>query len=272
VLSLGDGGSVILTFAAPLTDAEGPDFAVFENGFFVTPGAVFAELAFVEVSSNGADFVRFPAVSATQTLTQAGNFSTLDPSNLQNLAGKHPAGYGTPFDLAELAGAPGLDVRRITHVRLVDVTGDVLQSRGSRDSLGNWINDPWPTNFQTGGFDLDAIGVIHQTGDGWDQWLAAPDDDPDGDGRTNLTEWAVGSAPDAPDAAPVLQVSAPADGVALAYQHSGRDGLTLTPEQSPDGVNWSPLEASQTAGPVLLTLTRTPEGRAFYRLRILRTP
>jgi hypothetical protein len=272
VLSLGDGGSVTLTFAPPVADGEGADFAVFENGFFVTPGAVFAELAFVEVSSNGANFVRFPAVSATQTLTQAGNFSTLDPSNLHNLAGKHPAGYGTPFDLAGLADAPGLDVQRITHVRLVDVTGDVLQGRGSRDTAGNWINDPWPTNFQTGGFDLDAIGVIHQAGDGWEQWLAAPDDDPDGDGRTNLTEWAVGSAPDAPDDAPVLEVSAPDDGVALAYQHSGHAGLTLTPEQSPDGVNWSPLEAAQAAGPVRLTLARAPEGRAFYRLRILRTP
>jgi hypothetical protein len=26
-----------------------------------------------------------------------------NPRNLRNLAGKHPAGWGTPFDLAELA-------------------------------------------------------------------------------------------------------------------------------------------------------------------------
>ena len=30
------------------------------------------------------------------------------------------------------------------------------------DSQGHQINDPWPTDFPTGGFDLDAVGVIHQ--------------------------------------------------------------------------------------------------------------
>jgi hypothetical protein len=29
------------------------------------------------------------------------------------------------------------------------------------DSQGNIINDPYPTPFESGGFDLDAIGVIH---------------------------------------------------------------------------------------------------------------
>jgi hypothetical protein len=33
---------------------------------------------------------------------------------------------------------------------------------GSRDSKGNIINDPWPTNFASSGFDLDAVGVINQ--------------------------------------------------------------------------------------------------------------
>jgi len=272
VLSLGDGGSVTLAFSPPITDGAGPDFAVFENGFTTTSTALFAELAFVEVSSNGADFVRFPAVSLTPTASQVLNSGALDPTNLHNLAGKYPAGYGTPFDLTELAGAAGLNVQRITHVRLVDVTGDVLQGRGSRDSLGNWINDPWPTNYQTGGFDVDAVGVIHQAGTDWEQWLAAPEADPDGDGRTNLTEWAVDSDPGVPDAAPVLQVSAPESGVMLSYHHAGRTGLTLTPEQSPDGVNWSPLDAAQTAGEVTLTLPRAAEGRALFRLRIVRTP
>ena len=30
------------------------------------------------------------------------------------------------------------------------------------DSRGHQINDPWPTDFWSGGFDLDAVGVIHQ--------------------------------------------------------------------------------------------------------------
>jgi hypothetical protein len=32
----------------------------------------------------------------------------------------------------------------------------------SNDSQGHQINDPWPTPFYTGGFDLDAVGVIRQ--------------------------------------------------------------------------------------------------------------
>ncbi len=71
-------------------------------------------------------------------------------------AGKHLQGTGTPFDLRALAGTPGLDTRRVTHVRLVDVVGD-----GSvADDYGNPIYDPFPT-FGSGGFDLDAVGVMH---------------------------------------------------------------------------------------------------------------
>jgi hypothetical protein len=32
----------------------------------------------------------------------------------------------------------------------------------SCDWRGHQINDPWPTDFWSGGFDLDAVGVIHQ--------------------------------------------------------------------------------------------------------------
>lgn len=32
----------------------------------------------------------------------------------------------------------------------------------SYDSQGHQINDPWPTDFPTGGFDLDAVGVINE--------------------------------------------------------------------------------------------------------------
>ena len=271
VLSLGDGGSVTLGFARPVADGEGADFAVFENGFTTTATALFAELAFVEVSSNGVDFTRFPAVSCTQTATQLTNGGALDPRNLHNLAGKHPAGYGTPFDLAELAGTPGLNIGRISHIRLIDVVGDVLQARGSRDSRGNWINDPWPTNFQTSGFDLDAVGVIHEAGDAWSEWLAAPDADPDGDGRTNLVEWAVDSSPVSADRAPVLQLTAQADTVTLSFHRADRADLTLTLEQLLDGTAWTPLTAATTPGDVTLTLPRE-EARGLYRLRIIRTP
>jgi len=165
VFTLGDDPSITIGFAHPITNGTGTDFAVFENALPLSgvPNAYFLELAFVEVSSNGTDFFRFPSVSLTQTTTQVGGFGTLDPTNINNLAGKDIAGYGTAFDLQDLSGAsPLLDITAITQVRIVDVVGSINPSYARYDSLGNIINDPWKTNFNTGGFDLDAIGVLHQ--------------------------------------------------------------------------------------------------------------
>lgn len=161
-VSLGDGGFATLTFARPIGNGAGADFAVFENGFG-SGGGVSAELGHVEVSSNGVDFFRFPSVSLTQTATPVGGFGVIDPTNISNLAGKDVANVGTGFDLAELAGlSPLLDINRVTHVRVVDVVGSLNPAFGTRDSLGNLINDPFPTPFASSGFDLDAVGVINQ--------------------------------------------------------------------------------------------------------------
>jgi len=163
VLSLGDAGKITLTFAQPITDGPSFDFAVFENAF----DASFLELAFVEVSSDGDYFLRFPAVSLTKTEgvqedPDRDSFSLLDPTNLHNLAGKYGGGFGTPFDLAELPTHPRLDIKRVTHVRVVDVVGSVNPAWGTRDSEGRLIKDPFPTRFHTGGFDLDAVAVLNQ--------------------------------------------------------------------------------------------------------------
>lgn len=158
VVALGDSGVAILTFSAPIMNGSGPDFAIFENGFADN----FLELAFVEVSSDGVHFVRFPAISETQTVTQIGTFEFSDCRYVNNLAGKYRQGFGTPFDLEELIDSVGIDVNSITHVKLIDVIGTIDPQYGSRDSEGNLINDLYPTNFEAGGFDLDAVGVIHQ--------------------------------------------------------------------------------------------------------------
>ena len=62
VYSLGDGGWITLYFEAGISDGVGDDLAVYENGFFA-PGGLFGEFAFVEVSTNGADFGRFASES-----------------------------------------------------------------------------------------------------------------------------------------------------------------------------------------------------------------
>jgi hypothetical protein len=170
---LADGvmpGTLGVSFPVSVADGPGADFAVFENGF-VFPGDpfLFAELAYVEVSSDGTSFARFPSVS-TNTDWQ-GNFGQafggFDTTNITGLAGKHAAGFGTGFDLADLADDPlvtgGLvDLGDIGFVRLVDIPGD-----GSfTDSLGNPILDAWLSAAPTGGFDFQlglgtGVGVIN---------------------------------------------------------------------------------------------------------------
>lgn len=166
VVSLGDGGSITLSFAFPLRNGNGADFAIFENSFNDT----FLELAFVEVSSDGVHFFRFPSVSLTQTgvqIDQADDlFGAVDPSDIDGLAGKYRVGYGTPFDLGLLSGRVGLNIDRVTHLRLVDVVGSILPeyARYDDDPAGaHIINDPWTTPFSSGGFDLDAVAVLHQS-------------------------------------------------------------------------------------------------------------
>jgi hypothetical protein len=156
VVSLGDSGVATLSFSIPITDLPGPDFAVFENGFSFE----FLEFGLVQVSSNGTDFYTFPAHSLTPVDIQKGAFDALNPEWVNNLAGKYEVNYGVPFDLSELSSIPGLDISAVTHVRIVDVIGDVA-SYGLKDTAGNYINDPYPTAFVSGGFDLDAVGVIH---------------------------------------------------------------------------------------------------------------
>ena len=158
VVSLGDRGSATLTFSSPIMNGPGPDFAVFENGFADN----YMEFAFVEVSSDGQNFVRFPSFSETPLTSQIDNFMFGDCRYVHNLAGKYRQGFGTPFDLDELNPGIPIDLNAITHVRLVDVVGSIDPLYGSTDVLGNLINDPYPTVFESGGFDLDAVGVIHQ--------------------------------------------------------------------------------------------------------------
>lgn len=158
IVSLGDGGSAIATFGTPIANGDGYDFAVFENSFSDT----FLELAFVEVSSDGVNYFRFPSHSETQTDTQVGGFGNLNPTYLHNLAGKYRALYGTPFDLSDLDDNALLDKNSITHVKIIDVVGSIDPNFASYDSHGNAINDPFSTPFASSGFDLDGVGVINQ--------------------------------------------------------------------------------------------------------------
>lgn len=159
VLSLGDSGYATLTFEAPIYNGEGFDFVVFENSF----SDFFLELAFIEVSSDGQTFVRFPSAFVGQDTLQQGPYDeTSDPTKIHNLAGKYRGQFGTPFDLEELVDSTNINLDRITHVRVVDVVGTIHPNHAQKDAMGNSINDPYPTDFDFGGFDLNAIGAINQ--------------------------------------------------------------------------------------------------------------
>lgn len=168
-------GRLTVSFSAPIFDGPGADFAVFENaGEFFDAPYIFAELAYVEVSSNGLDFARLPAeslniepddngeVDPDELLVPFGrDFAGVDTTNIRNLAGVHPSMTGTPFDLADLAGDAAVqqglvDLGAIRHVRLIDIPGDGFFV----DSSGRPILDTWPT-VDSGGFDFDAVGAIN---------------------------------------------------------------------------------------------------------------
>jgi len=172
-------GSITLSFANAIYDGPGADFAVFEQGFTGANDTLFAEFAYVEVSTDGVNFARFDSISLNTAPTSgSGAFAYYDMTNVYNLAGKHAANWGTPFDLSQLAShnlvLDGfLDLNAIHFVRLVDVvgSGSIKDGNGNeipgiaKDSLGNPIRDNWVTT-GTGGFDYvglptGAVGVLN---------------------------------------------------------------------------------------------------------------
>jgi len=179
VVVLGNHGEITMIFDSGIRDGEGFDFAVFENGFWSmgSPpnGGVFAELAYVEVSSDGEHFVRFD--SASLTPGPVGAYGVIRPENVYGLAGYHLCayqpenGFGTPFDLNWLRNKPlvvsgKVDLNNIRYVKIVDIPGAFEghtqgpNYRPLSDSFGNTIHNAFKT-WGSGGFDLQGIGVIH---------------------------------------------------------------------------------------------------------------
>jgi hypothetical protein len=169
-------GQITLSFTETIRDQNGYDFVVFENGFSTGDNLYYCEFAYVEVSSNGTDFARFPSVD----LNGVPDTNT-DITQVYNLAGKHPNMYneftGTPFDLSEIRNEPNVknglvDVNNILYVRIVDIPGsgdfyDDAHKLIDPCTWPNWSNydanhpiyDAWPTKWSDG-FDLEAIGVL----------------------------------------------------------------------------------------------------------------
>lgn len=172
VHSLGTDGTLTLGFPVTLVDGPGADFLVAENPFAISPGQVYAELMFVEVSSNGTDFARF---SSRFFGGDGSAFAINTVGFVAGLAGQTPVfanpanaavdpqdvveAGGDAFDLADLrthhlVRSGAVNLQHITQVRLVDVV-----SGQSLDERGRAILDPG-----SGSADVDGVTVIHHTG------------------------------------------------------------------------------------------------------------
>ncbi|MHC4375925.1 MAG: hypothetical protein ACYS26_04935 [Planctomycetota bacterium] len=161
VLTLGEGGDIVLGFEGDLVDGPGADFTVFENGFVLTgSAAVFAEILFVEVSTDGANFARFPSsyVGSGSDMGSyrglAGGLPVLANVATNSVSPFDPAiSGGEAFDLAELALHPlvqagTVDLQAIRFVRLVDALVADTDSQGT-------------PLMAFGGSDVDAVAAIH---------------------------------------------------------------------------------------------------------------
>lgn len=256
-------GSITLEFTNPIRNFSGADFVVFENAIG-SQASVFAELAYVEVSTDGAVFARFPTRSLTEASVWA--YGHIDPRNVYGLAGKHinasGESWGTPFDLSKLETHAHVingtvDLNNINYIRIVDIPG-----RGDfLDSHEDPIYDAWLTS-GSGGFDLEAVGAISQEMN-YPSWAALqipesndrhPNDSPRMDDVPNLFAYALGRSGSLPDPTPVSRAVRTGDGISIEFTRDERAvDLIFEVQISTDLVNWAPL-------------ARSEEGREFEAL------
>jgi len=171
-VGIAGGGSLTVGFDSIIINGPGPDFAVWENGFAVG-NLIYAELAYVDVSTDGENWVTFPSVFLDEP--EPTN-PKINPTNVYNLAGNYIANYiplgdrqGTPFDLDNIldtsAVKTGLvDPNHINYVRLRDIVG--AQDGGVNYDHAVYFG--YPDNHRIydglsygGGADWDAVGVIN---------------------------------------------------------------------------------------------------------------
>lgn len=143
VVSLGADGEIVLGFGdRVIVDGEGPDLVVFENPFWPNGDATkaFVELGEVSVSEDGEGWEAFPCDTTGDGQGRfagcAGVTPTLEYDALELVPLDPAQTGGDAFDLADLG------VERARFVKIRDLR--TLEPAGT-----------------SGGFDLDAIGVVN---------------------------------------------------------------------------------------------------------------
>ena len=175
--SLGVGGELVLELGLPAYDGPGTDLLVCENPFYVNGTTLaYAEAVFVEVSTDGTTFARFP----TRFVGPPGPYSPfqgLVPAWFSGFAGAMPvlvvpatggdpldivSAGGDAFDFADLASEPAVlsgavDLDDVRYVKLVDAVAGQ-----AHDSQGTLV---WDVGFPTlDSADIDALVAVHNQG------------------------------------------------------------------------------------------------------------
>jgi hypothetical protein len=170
---LGVGGTLTLELGNRCVNGAGADLLVCENPFLVSSGGSFAEVMFVEVSSDGTHFARFPTRYTGQNsqlpsilgapIQWYRGFAGVRPVLANPSLGHDPfdlvhAGADA-FDLQDLAGDPlvqngQLDLFDVAFVRLEDV-----DSGNAVDSVGTTV---WDCGLDsTSSADVDALVALN---------------------------------------------------------------------------------------------------------------
>ena len=147
VLSLGNGGSIVVSFEPnAIVDGPGPDFIVFENPFlYGSPPHPYAEPGQVSVSDDGVTWLAYACTATNASGPPYGTCAGWNP------VFSNPSNGISPFDVSR-AGGEAFDLKDLglTHaryVKIVDQGGEACPSTGLK-----------PTN---NGFDLDAIAIVN---------------------------------------------------------------------------------------------------------------
>ncbi len=142
VLSLGNGGEIVVGFDVDIVDEPGVDFVVFENPFEPAgdPTSVMAEPAEVAVSEDGITWTAFPCTAIAYPYGTCAGWHPVYATAEAPIDPRDPSrAGGDPFDLASIG------VSRARFIRIRDMNGR------------------FPAASPTAGFDLDGVAVLHFT-------------------------------------------------------------------------------------------------------------
>jgi hypothetical protein len=138
VVSLGNGGEIVLAFDSDIVDGPGVDLLVFENAFMVggDPTVVLAEPGEVAVSEDGKNWTAWPCTAKELPYGSCAGWHAVYATPETGVVSAGQAG-GDPFDLADIG------VTRARYVRIRDMNKHIA----AKDGMA--------------GFDLDAIAALH---------------------------------------------------------------------------------------------------------------